>query len=246
LIEEVSAGQGSPGKSGSQEAGQRSTGGLTNMESARKQSQPEKYWDRLFAPSSCLALITTVDARSAINAAAFGTCTRVLHNPVYIAFTTSIGTDTATNILEIGEFVANLPAFDRNTLEKAMVVALPFARGTNELEKAGLTALPSTIVRPPRIVECPRHFECTVEWTREWAGGRLMVCGKLLAASVDSDCVDGKGYVRWDRVRPVHYCGAPYGSLFVRAYETLEVEIPYDGPERDGFEYHRIGMFEDM
>ena len=216
------------------------------MEQRGKQSQPEKYWDRLFAPSSCLAVITTVDARGATNAAAYGTCTRVLHNPVYIAFTTSIGTDTATNVLETGEFVVNLPAFSRTMLEKVMVVGLPFARGTNELDKAGLTALPATRIKPPRILECPRHFECQVEWTREWAGGRLMVCGKLLAASVDADCVDAKGYLLWDRVRPAHYCGAPYGSRFVRAYEVIEVEIPYDGLERGGFEHHRKGMFEDM
>jgi len=216
------------------------------MAPPRKQSQPQKYWDRLFAPSSCLALITTVDARGAINAAAFGTCTRVLHNPVYIAFTTSLGTDTATNILETGEFVANLPAFDRKMLEKVMVVGLPFARGTSELDKAGLTVLPSTMIKPPRINECPRHFECEVEWTREWAGGRMMVCGRLVAASVDSDCVDPKGYVRWGRARPVHYCGAPYGSMFVRAYEAIDVNIPYDGPERDRFELNRRSMFEDM
>jgi flavin reductase (DIM6/NTAB) family NADH-FMN oxidoreductase RutF len=102
------------------------------------------------------------------------------------------------------------------------------------------------MVRPPRISECPRHFECKVEWTREWAGGRLMICGKLVAASADSDCVDAKGYVRWDRARPVHYCGAPYGSLFVRAYETIEVATPYQGPERDDFESRRRAMFEDI
>jgi flavin reductase (DIM6/NTAB) family NADH-FMN oxidoreductase RutF len=216
------------------------------MQDPRKQSQPEKYWDRLFAPSSCLAVITTVDAQGGVNAAAFGTCTRVLHNPVYIAFTTTVGTDTATNIFETGEFVANLPAFERNMLEKVMVVGLPFARGVNELDKAGLTALPSTMVRPPRIVECPRHFECKVEWTRQWAGERVMVCGKLIAASVDSDCVNAKGYILWDRVRPVHYCGAPYGAAFVRAYERIEVDIPYEGSERDAFEHQRRGMFEDI
>jgi len=216
------------------------------MPGSIKQSQPEKYWDRLFAPSSCLAVITTVDAGGHVNAAAFGTCTRVLHNPVYIAFTTTLGNHTADNVLATGEFVANLPAFRRSVLERVMVVGLPFARGVDELEKAGFTALPSTLVRPPRVAECPRHFECRVEWTREWAGGRLMVCGRLVAASVDADCVDPKGYIRWDRVRPAHYCGAPYGAAFVAAYEKMEVDIPYAGPERDAFEQHRKGMFEDM
>ena len=94
-----------------------------------KREQPEKYWDRLFAPSSCLALITTVDIEGAVNAAAFGTCTRVLHHPVCIAFTTTKGNDTADNVLATGEFVANLPAFDTKMLEKVMTVGMPFAHG---------------------------------------------------------------------------------------------------------------------
>src|SRR5262249_53739239 len=55
--------------------------------------KPE-WWDNIFAPSSCLTLITTVDAQGRVNAAAFGTCTRVCHDPMYIAFTCSAGKDT--------------------------------------------------------------------------------------------------------------------------------------------------------
>jgi flavin reductase (DIM6/NTAB) family NADH-FMN oxidoreductase RutF len=216
-----------------------------NPMTSNKQNQPEKYWDRLFAPSSCLAVITTVSAEGRINAAAFGTCTRVNHNPVYIAFTTTVGNDTAKNILETGEFVANLPPHEPAILEKVMVVGLPFAPEVNELEQAGLTALPSTIVRPPRVVECPRHFECEVEWTKEWTGGRLMVCGRLVAASVDADCVDAKGYVVWNRVKPAHYCGAPYGQMFVPAFEASGVGIAYRGPEVERFAANLGAMFED-
>jgi flavin reductase (DIM6/NTAB) family NADH-FMN oxidoreductase RutF len=210
-----------------------------------KQSQPEKYWDRLFAPSSCLAAITTINADGRVNAAAFGTCTRVHHHPVYIAFTTTLGNDTANNVLATGEFVANLPPFDRSALEKVMVVGLRFAPGVNELEKAGFTALPSVIVKPPRIVECPRHFECRVEWTREWAGGRLMVCGRLVAASADADCVDDKGYLVWERAKPAHYCGAPYRNMFVSAYQTMAVATPYEGPEADTFQSELGAIFEE-
>jgi len=209
-----------------------------------KLNQPPKFWDRLFAPSSCLAMITTVDAQGRVNAASYGTCTRVNHEPVFIAFTTSIGKDTANNVLATGEFVANLPAFERKILEQVRVIGLPFAPGVNELEKAGLTALPSTRVRPPRILECPRHFECEVEWTKEWAG-RLMVVGKLVAASVDADCVDGDGYVIWDRVRSAHFCGAPYRNSFVAAYEVMSVDRPYDGPEAALYDQAEKAMFKE-
>jgi len=214
--------------------------------SRKKVSLPEKYFDRLFAPSSCLAIITTADAAGHVNAAAFGTCTRVNHNPVYIAFTTTIGNDTARNILANGEFTVNLPAYEPAILQKVMVVGLPFAAGIYELDKAGLTALAGEAVRPPRIAECPRHFECVTEWTKEWADGRLMVCGRVVAASADDGCIDAKGYVCWEKVRPAHYCGAPYGNMFVKAYDAIAVDVPYDGPERQEFEETRRRFFEDM
>ena len=209
-----------------------------------KLDQPRKYWDRLFAPSSCLAMITTVDQKGRVNAASYGTCTRVKHEPVCIAFTANIGSDTAKNVLDSGEFVVNLPSFDRESLEKVRIVGLPFASDVNELEKAGLTALASKTMKAPRILECPRHFECKVEWTKAWSG-RLMVVGALVAASVNADCVDEHGNILWDVVKPAHYCGAPYGGMFVAAYETMAVDLPYDGPEVVEFHKRERAMFKE-
>ncbi len=214
------------------------------MASIAKLDQPAKYWDRLFAPSSCLAMITTVDAQGRVNAASYGTCTRVHHEPVYIAFTANVGADNANNILAGSDFVVNLPRFESASLEKVRIVGLPFAPGVSELEKAGLTALPAKLVKPPRIAECPRHFECTVEWTKEWAG-RLMIVGKVVAASVDADCVDADGYVIWDKVKSAHYCGAPYGGQFVAAYDKMAAAVPYDGPEVETFLARERAMFKE-
>ena len=75
-----------------------------------------------------------------------------------------------------------------------------------------------------------------------------MVCGKVVAASVDEDCVDDKGYIVWERARPVHYCGAPYGNgaMFVPAFVPSAVAIRYEGPESNQFQSDRRAMFEDM
>jgi flavin reductase (DIM6/NTAB) family NADH-FMN oxidoreductase RutF len=208
------------------------------MPENHKINPPQETWDRLFANVGQLAIITTVDAGGNVNAATFATCVRVVHEPVHISFTTSLYKDTYKNIQETGQFTINLPSFDKEVLEKACILGLRFERGVNELEKAGLTALPGTVVKPPRVVECHRHFECEVEWTKEWTG-RVMIVGNCVAASVDSDCVDERGYILWDRVKPVQYCGAPYQKykgppfehMFVAAYETMSVGTPYDGPE---------------
>src|SRR5262249_29352698 len=167
--------------------------------------RPE-WWDNIFAPSSCLVLITTADKDGRVNAAAFGTCTRVCHDPMYIAFTCGIGKDTSDNVLATGEFVVNVVPFEQTMLDKTLVCGLPFRAGENELLKAGLTPIPSRKLKPPRIAECRSHFECKVEWTQAWLH-RLMVCGRVEAVSIDEDCITPNGFIAWDKVKPAHYCG---------------------------------------
>ena len=107
------------------------------MPKGMKVDQEPKYWDRLFASPGILGIITTVDIDGKVNAASFGTIVRVVHNPVQIAFTTnSKGKDTYGNVLATGQFVVNLPSFERDILEKVCIVGLPFAPGVNELEKS--------------------------------------------------------------------------------------------------------------
>ena|SRR5919108_4713913 len=202
---------------------------MSPMNYSRKFDVPSENWDRLFAPSACLVMITTIDKEGRVNAASFGTCVRVCHDPVYIAFTVGATKDTYNNVLANEEFVVNVPSFEREILEKVRVVGLEFPPGINELEKAGLTAIPSKILKPPRIAECRSHFECNVEWTKQWLH-RLMVCGKVVAASVDEGCVDTNGYLVWDKLRPAHYCGHEYKSKFVASYQTMDVDMIYKDP----------------
>jgi flavin reductase (DIM6/NTAB) family NADH-FMN oxidoreductase RutF len=202
---------------------------MKSMDSIKKIDVPIEHWDRLYAPSSCLVMITTVDKEGRINAASYGTCVRVCHDPVYIAFTTGATKDTYNNILATEEFVVNVPSFEREILEKVRVVGLEFPPGVNELEKAGLTSLLSTVVKPPRIAECRSHFECKVEWTKHWLH-RLMVVGKVVAASVDEGCVDEQGYLVWEKLKPAHYCGHEYKTKFVGAYQPMHVDMIYNEP----------------
>lgn len=179
----------------------------------------EQCWDRAFAPSSCLTIVTTIDRRGRVNAASFGTCVRVNHDPVYLAFACDVGKDTTNNVLETGEFVVNTVPFEQDMLDKTLACGLPFKPGVDELSMAGLAALPSLKVKPPRVAECRTHFECSVEWTKQWAGGRVMICGKVEAVSADADCVDGRGFLAWERAKPAHYCGGAYQDRFVPAFD---------------------------
>jgi flavin reductase (DIM6/NTAB) family NADH-FMN oxidoreductase RutF len=191
---------------------------------------PHEHWDRAFAPSSLVSTITTVSATGNVNAASFGTCTRVSHDPVTLAFAVGIGKDTSDNVLATGEFVVNVPAFDRRQLESVCVAGLDFAPSINELEHAKLTPVPSRVVAPPRIAEFGRHFECRVEWTKAWRD-RLLVVGVVVAVSCAPGVIDDEGDLVWEVAKPAHYCGWPYGRSFVAAYDVMTVDLPYDGPE---------------
>jgi flavin reductase (DIM6/NTAB) family NADH-FMN oxidoreductase RutF len=201
---------------------------MSQINSVKKIDVPPEHWDRLFAPSACLVMITTVDVEGRINAASFGTCVRVCHDPVYIAFTTSVTKDTCQNVLTTQEFVVNVPPFEKEILEKVRIVGLEFPTGVNELNEAGLTAITSNVVKPPRIADCRSHFECKVEWTKQWLE-RVMVVGEVVAASVDQGCTDANGYVVWDRLKPAHYSGHEYKTKFVAAYQWMEVDMVYKG-----------------
>lgn len=196
---------------------------------------PKEHWDRLFTPPACVVSVTTVDREGRVNAASFATCVRVNHDPVCIAFCVDSHKDTWRNILATNEFVVNIPSFDREVLEKVVVLGVPFAPGINELEKAGLTAIQSKVARPPRIAEYKSHFECRVEWTKLWVDTRVMVVGRVVAASVDKDCVNKDGYVLLEKLKPAHSCGQAYAGerkhRFVASYEFMDVDLIHDGPE---------------
>lgn len=189
---------------------------------AKKVEIHEDNWDSIIAPSSVLALITTVSPSGTVNAAPYGSCVRVCHDPVYLAFTCSVGTDTYDNILAVGEFVVNLVSFAPALLEKVLQIGLPWVPEINELERVGLTEIPSTSVVPPRIKECYAHFEARLEWTHSWRH-RMMVTGQVAAVSVDSSCIDENQEIIWDVARPAHYCGGRYIDKFVPAYEASRI-----------------------
>lgn len=89
--------------------------------------------------------------------------------------------------METGEFVINIPTEDiaSKVLKAAIVTVNRCPAGVNEIERAGLTPIPSEKVRPPRIKECVAHYECLLDWH-----GRDVIFGKAVAVSVDKSLVN--------------------------------------------------------
>ncbi len=124
-----------------------------------------------------------------------------------VAFGCNPKHDTHRNIIETGEFVVNLPS--EQIVNQIMVTAVNFPRNINEIEKAGLTAIPSERVEPPRISECRLHLECKLKWHRD-----TIIIGKVVAASADKDLVQSGPEERQSRLQQMFLVGARrYGKI---------------------------------
>src|ERR1700761_7380433 len=125
-----------------------------------------------------IALVTSLSPEGKVNAAPFSFFNLMGANPPICAFAPGNrdnGTpkDTVLNIRSTHEFVVNL--VDESIAEAMNQCAASLPYGENELTRAGLTAAPSSVVKPPRIVEAPASLECAEWGTLEILGNRIVI-----------------------------------------------------------------------
>jgi flavin reductase (DIM6/NTAB) family NADH-FMN oxidoreductase RutF len=104
--------------------------------------------------------------------------------------------DTARNIRRTGEFVINVVTED--LIEKMNICATDFPAEIGELEMAGLTTAPSSVVKVPRIAEAHAALECT-EFTTMEIGRSRIILGRVVAM-----------YVEDQLIVPIHEGAGPY------------------------------------
>src|SRR6266704_4299177 len=105
-----------------------------------------------------IAFVTTISPEGKINAAPFSFFNLLGADPPILAIAPGDredGTpkDTPRNIRLTHEFVVNL--VDEAIAEAMNKCAASLPYGVSELAHAGFTALPSSVVAPPRIAESP-------------------------------------------------------------------------------------------
>ncbi|MGH7047494.1 MAG: flavin reductase family protein [Stellaceae bacterium] len=154
-----------------------------------------------------IALTTTVDGEGRVNAAPFSFFNAVSSIPPVVVLGISPGVnggdgykDTERNIRDSGEFVVNL--VDEALAERMNICAIDFLSGISELEQAGLTALPSAGVRPPRIAQSPVSFECTRMTGLSLGRHSTLEVGRVVHIHIRDDLVDPvRMYVHTDKMR---------------------------------------------
>ena len=165
--------------------------------------------------------ITAVSRKGEINLSPYSFFNAVSDNPHMVAFSSDGRKDAVTFVEETGEFVCNLATFDLR--DKMNLTSAPLPRGESELDKAGLTAAPSRLIKPPRVAEAPAALEC--RWLQTvplvpLGGGEpryFMVIGQVVGIHIDDRfLVDG--LLDTAAMRPIARAG--YRDYFVSTPET--------------------------
>ena len=107
-------------------------------------------------------------------------------------------------------------------LARAMAhTAMDWPAGVSEIEKAGLTAVPSVDIRPPLVAEAPVAMECQVTQIIPVAGAtNVMVLGKIVRFHVREDLYrPDLGLIDTVAMKPIIRLGGPVeytkiGELF--------------------------------
>ena len=139
-----------------------------------------------------IAWVVSQDKAGAVNAAPFSFFNGFAGDPPVIGI--GIGShapgrpkDTRANIRDTGQFVVNLVGDAQ--AESMNITAIDFDHGISELAEAGLTAIASTRVKPPRIAESPVAMECELMQIVELGANSGLVLGRILAMHIRDDAM---------------------------------------------------------
>ncbi len=137
--------------------------------------------------------------------------------------------DTAENALATGELVIN--ATTEDLIERASLAAGEWAPEVNEFALAGLTPLPSRLVRPARVAESPINMECRLEHHLTFGEGRAahdVLFARILLFHIRDDLYHD-GRIDTLRLQPI---GRLAGDVYVRVRDPFPIARPVVEPTR--------------
>jgi flavin reductase (DIM6/NTAB) family NADH-FMN oxidoreductase RutF len=176
-----------------------------------------------------VALVSTVDRAGVRNVAPFSFFSGVGSNPPTVLFCPSLRSsgdnrkDTLRNVEQTGEFVINIVSEAIAAAANASAADVP--PEVDEFELAGLTALPSQSIRPPRVAESPAQMECKlleIVFTKHAPGAGVIVLGEIVHFHINADLVENF------RIDPekLDAVGRMAGNTWVNTHGRFELERP--------------------
>ncbi len=177
-----------------------------------------------------IAWVSTLNREGARNLAPFSFFNVVCPQPPTLVFCPMIrGTDAAPkdtlrNIRDTGEFVVNVVT--EANVEAANISSTEFPAEIDEFVAARVAAVPSVIVRPPRVAESPVAFECRLNQIvtiSEETGGGSLVIGTIVHIHIDDAVLLPNYKIDPDALRAV---GRMAGADYSRITDRFALERP--------------------
>jgi len=189
-----------------------------------------------------IAFVSTVDGDGNHNLAPYSFFNAFSSNPPLLVFSSNrrvrdnTTKDTLANVKATKEAVINVVSHD--IVRNMTISAVEFPSEVSEFTKAGLTAVDSEKVTPPRVLESPVNMECKVRdiitLGEEGGAGHLIIC-EVVLMHINESVIDEN-----NRIDPhkIDLMGRMGRSFYVRAsgenvYPIVQTVKPlvigYDG-----------------
>ncbi len=191
--------------------------------------------------------ISTVGANGVHNLAPYSQFQNLTFDPPYVMFAANQTTDgrrkdSVVNAEQSGEFVYNMATYDLR--EAVNLSAQQVPPEVDEFELAGVTKIPSILVRAPRVAESPVHFECRYHQTIRLPGSSKIgtvdvVIGQVIGIHIKEEFIQPDGKLNILKIKPI----ARLGYYDYTSIESIfEMIIPgTDERLRSGMEGKRQG-----
>ena len=202
-----------------------------------KTAEKQYYLQHVVAPRPvCFA--STIDKAGNINLSPFSFFNLFSSNPPIVIFSPSrrvrdnTTKHTLENVIEVPEVVINIVTYEM--VHQVSLASCEYPKEMNEFEKAGFTAEPATLVKPPMVKESKVKMECKVLEVKplgtEGGAGNLVIC-EVLRMHIDDSLLDENKKIDQRKIHHIArlggdwYCKVDESNLFVVPKPNTELGI---------------------
>ena len=205
-----------------------------------KTVEKQYYLQHVVAPRPvCFA--STIDRAGNINLSPFSFFNLFSSNPPIVIFSPSrrvrdnTTKHTLENVMEVPEVVINIVTYEM--VHQVSLASCEYPKEMNEFEKAGFTAEPATLVKPPMVKESKVKMECKVLEVKplgtEGGAGNLVIC-EVLRMHIDDSLLDENKKIDQRKIHHIArlggdwYCKVNESNLFMVPKPNTELGIGVD------------------
>ena len=199
-----------------------------------KTGEKQYYLQHVVAPRPvCFA--STIDKAGNINLSPFSFFNLFSSNPPIVIFSPSrrvrdnTTKHTLENVLEVPEVVINIVTYEM--VHQVSLASCEYPKEMNEFEKAGFTAEPATLVKPPMVKESKVNMECKVLEVKplgtEGGAGNLVIC-EVMRMHIDDSLLDENKKI--DQ-RKIHHIARLGGDWYCKVNESNLFTVPKPNTE---------------